>query len=83
MRTLELTEAAKPLVEYARSSGDEPLILTTDAKPVAALVLLDNVDEESLALSGNAKFLRIVQAAREEAGRGAVVSLEEMKREML
>jgi len=40
-------------------------------------------DEESLALSSHPGFRRAIKAAREEAARGAVVSLEEMKHEML
>lgn len=63
MKTLELTDAAKPLVEYARSVADEPLILTADHKPVAALLLLDDVDEESLKLSTDPTFTRIIRAA--------------------
>jgi hypothetical protein len=82
MKTMELTDAARPLVEYARSAAGEPLILTADHKPVAALFLLDDIDEESLKLSTDPRFLRIVRAAREEAAQGKLISLEEMKREM-
>ncbi len=82
MKTVELTEASAHLAEYARSAEQEPLILTSENKPVAALVSLHNVDEESLALSTNPEFLQIVHAARDEVKRGEVVSLEEMKREL-
>ncbi len=81
MKTVELTEASAHLAEYARSVEEEPLILTSESKPIAALVSLSNVDEESLALSTNPEFLRVIQAAREEVRRGEVGSLEEMKRE--
>lgn len=58
------------------------MILTSESKPIAALVSLLDVDEESLALSTNHEFLRVIQAARGEMRRGEVVSLEEMKREL-
>ena len=82
MKTVELTEASAHLSEYARSLGEEPLILTSDNKPAAALVSLQNVDEESIALSTSPEFLRVIRAARDEVRRGEVVSLDEMKREM-
>ncbi len=82
MRTVELTEASAHLAEYARSAEQEPLILMSENKPIAALVSLQNVDDESLALSTNPEFLQIVQAARGEVSRGEVISLEDMKREL-
>ncbi len=82
MKTVELTEASAHLAEYARSVEHEPLILTSEDKPIAALVSLQNVDEESLALSTNPEFLQIVEAARGEVKRGEVISLEDMKREL-
>ena len=82
MKTVELTEASAHLAEYARSAEQEPLILTSENKPVAALVSLQNVDAESLALSTDPEFLQIVQAARDEVKRGDVISLEAMKLEL-
>jgi PHD/YefM family antitoxin component YafN of YafNO toxin-antitoxin module len=61
---------------------DEPIILLVEDKPVAALVSLKNVDQESLALSTSPEFLRLMQEAREEIESGDFVSLEEMKREL-
>ena len=83
MKTVELSEASKPLSEYAEHLGSEPLILTAGARPVAALVSLANTDEESLALSSHPGFLRLIEAAREEAARGETLTLEEMRREVL
>ena len=82
MKTVELTEASLHLAEYARTLDQEPLILTSESKPIAALVSLQNVDEESLALSTNPEFLQVIEAARAEVARGEVISLEEMKLEM-
>jgi antitoxin (DNA-binding transcriptional repressor) of toxin-antitoxin stability system len=82
MKTVDLAKASKSLSAYAHELGEEPVILTVDDKPVAALVSLKNVDRESLALSTSPVFLRLMQAAREELARGDSVSLEEIKREL-
>src|SRR5436853_3185553 len=51
MKTVDLAKASKSLSAYAHDLGEEPVILTVDDKPVAALVSLKNVDRESLVLS--------------------------------
>jgi PHD/YefM family antitoxin component YafN of YafNO toxin-antitoxin module len=81
MKTVDLAKASEPLSAYAHDLGEEPVILTVDDEPVAALVSLKNVDRESLVLSTSPAFLRLMQAAREELARGDSVSLEEIKRE--
>ncbi|HXO30415.1 MAG TPA: hypothetical protein VOA80_23910 [Thermoanaerobaculia bacterium] len=82
MKTVDLAKASKSLSAYAHDLGEEPVILTVDDEPVAALVSLKNVDRESLVLSTSPAFLRLMQAAREELARGDSVSLEEIKREI-
>lgn len=81
MKTVDLAKASKSLSAYAHDLGEEPVILTVDDEPVAALVSLKNVDRESLVLSTSPAFLRLMQAAREELARGDSISLEEIKRE--
>lgn len=83
MKTLDLSKASKSLSAYADELNDEPIILMVEDQPVAALVSLKNVDRESLTLSTSPQFLRIMQAAREEIAKGEILSLEEMKRELL
>ena len=38
MRMIEVAQATAPLSEYAQDASKEPVILTVDGKPVAALV---------------------------------------------
>lgn len=83
MKTLDLSKASKSLSAYADELNEEPIILMVEDQPVAALVSLKNVDRESLTLSTSPEFLRIMQAAREEIAKGKILSLEEMKRELL
>ena len=83
MKTLELRKASKTLADYAANWGAESIVVTSNQKPVAALVPLKNVDRASLALSLNPAFLRIIRRARAEVKRGDVYSLDQVKREML
>ncbi len=83
MKAIELSEASKPLSDYAKELNEGMIILTSNKKPIAALVSLKNVDRESLALSTDPEFLKIIKAAREEFKSGKKLSLEEMKRETL
>lgn len=83
MKTLDVSEASKSLSEYARDVQDEPIVVTEDDEPVAVLVSIRGVDPESFALGTSPEFLRIIRAAREEVERGEVLSLEEMRREVL
>lgn len=82
MKTLELKNASKPLIEYATRLGDEGIVLTSKNKPVAALVSVKGADAESLALSMNAGFMKLIRRARAEITRGKVVSLERVKRDI-
>jgi antitoxin (DNA-binding transcriptional repressor) of toxin-antitoxin stability system len=83
MKTLELSQAIGTLADYVRDLGDEPVILTAETRPVAALVNLKRVDPESLALSTHPDFLDIIAAARKEVEEGATFSLAEVKADLL
>jgi antitoxin (DNA-binding transcriptional repressor) of toxin-antitoxin stability system len=82
MKTIELSDASKPLSDYAEALDDDILVLTSKKKPVAALVPLKHVDREALALSTNPEFRGIIEAARAEFRSGKRLSLEEMKWEV-
>ena len=83
MRTLELKNASKALGEYAATLGSRSIVVTSNNKPVAALVSLKNVDRESLSLSLDPAFMRIIRRARREVRRGEVYLLDEIKQEIL
>jgi len=83
VKTLELEKASRPLSEYAEGLDSEPLVITSDRKPVAALISLKDVDKESLLLSLDLAFMEIIRRARAEVRRGQVYSLEQVKHEML
>ena len=79
MRTIKLSQALRPLAEYAADLRNEIVVLTEGNKLVAAIVPLKETDRESLALSGHPEFLQIVERSRAEFREGRTLSLEEMK----
>ena len=83
MKTLDLRNASKPLADYAAELDSESIVITSNEKPVAALVSLKGMDRESVALSLSPEFAKIIGRARSEAKRGKVVSLHQIKQELL
>jgi antitoxin (DNA-binding transcriptional repressor) of toxin-antitoxin stability system len=81
MKTVELSKATAPLAEYARTAAKDSLILTSDGKPVAALVAIENADWETVTLSTHPEFIRLINASRaRQATEGGISTLEMRKR---
>ena len=81
MITLDLTKASKPLSDYAKELGEDIVVLTSDSEPVAAIISLRDVDWESISLSTNPEFMKIIESARREFKDGQKLSFEEMKKQ--
>jgi len=80
MKAIKLPREIQPFLEVAKASEEETLVFTDKKRPVAALVSLKNVDAESLALSTNPEFSKIIETARKEIRAGKTISLEALKR---
>ncbi len=79
MKTLELDEATKTLAEYAKKVSKEPVIVTSDGKPLAALIGLGGADMETVSLSNNPKFLDLIERSRARVKAEGGISVEEMR----
>ncbi len=79
MKAIKLPKELEPLLEVAEASEEDTLVFTDKKRPVAALVSLRKVDQESLALSTNPEFMRIIETARKEIRAGKATSLEELE----
>jgi PHD/YefM family antitoxin component YafN of YafNO toxin-antitoxin module len=82
MKTIEISTASRPLSDYATELDDEIIVLTSNEKPVAALVSLKSLDRESVSLSTSPEFMEIIEQARDELRLGKRLSFEEMKQAM-
>ena len=80
MKAMKLPKELESFLDVAEATEEETLVFTKRKRPVAALVSLKKVDRESLALSTNPQFLRIIENARKEVRAGKTVSLEALEK---
>jgi hypothetical protein len=80
MKAMKLPKELQSFLEVAETAEEETLVFTKKKRPVAALVSLRKVDRESLALSTNPQFLRIIEVARKEVRAGKTISLEALEK---
>ena len=80
MKAMKLPKELQSFLEVAETAEEETLVFTEKKRPVAALVSLRKVDRESLALSTNPEFLKIIETARKEIRAGKTSSLEALER---
>ncbi len=80
MKVMKLPKELQSFLEVAETAEEETLVFTEKKRPVAALVSLRKVDRESLALSTNPEFLKIIETARKEIRAGETTSLEALER---
>jgi len=60
----------------------EPVIITCEGKPVAALVSISNADIENVSLGGNPKFLALIERSRARRKAEGGISTDEMRRRL-
>jgi antitoxin (DNA-binding transcriptional repressor) of toxin-antitoxin stability system len=82
MRNVEVTQANDSLGESVRNLAGEPLVVTEDGVPIAALVPIDELDLEALALGSNPRLLAILEEARAQCRQGLGLSPEAVRREL-
>jgi antitoxin (DNA-binding transcriptional repressor) of toxin-antitoxin stability system len=82
MKIVEIAEANDTLAKYASGLTDEPVIITSNGQPIAALVTLENVDLETISLSTNPKFIELIERSRARRRSEGGVSNTEMRRKL-
>ena len=80
MKVIERTQATASLADYAAEIGNEPLVVTSDGQPVAALVPIQNTDMETVALSTNREFLDLIERSRARVRAEGGIPSAEMRR---
>ncbi|MCX5885480.1 MAG: type II toxin-antitoxin system prevent-host-death family antitoxin [Proteobacteria bacterium] len=78
MKTVEVTKATQPLADYTKKVKKEPVIITREGKPVAALISISNADIETVSLGDNPKFLALIERSRARRKAEGGISAEEM-----
>jgi hypothetical protein len=64
MKTIELSEATAPLASYVEQAAEDPLLITVDGRLKAAIMVVDDEDEETVGLSTNRRFLEMLEESR-------------------
>jgi len=82
VKKIKLVKATAPLADFARELNGDVLVLTESGKPVAALVPIEDMDMESLAVGTSPVFLDIIERARRRHEQEGGISQEEMRRRL-
>jgi antitoxin (DNA-binding transcriptional repressor) of toxin-antitoxin stability system len=82
MRNIDVTQANDSLGQSVRQLAGEPLVVTEDGVPIAALLPIDEFDLESLALGSNPRFMAILEEVRAQCRQGLGLTPETVRREL-
>lgn len=82
LKKVEVTEATDSLAAYVRGVEGGPVVVMDGGRPVAALVLLDNTDLETLSLSTDPEFLELIQSSRARHAHEGGLSSAEVRRRL-
>ena len=80
MKVIEKADATATLAEYAAEIASGPVIVTSQGRPVAALVPIENTDLETVSLSTNAQFIDLIKRSRASVRAEGGIPSEEMRR---
>ena len=82
MTKIEFKNASGPLSEYATKARKDPVVVCKAGKPFAAVIAIRNADEETLALSTNRKFLKIIERSRNRVKKEGAISASELRQRL-
>ena len=80
MKVVEKRDATATLAEYAAQIDNGPVIVTSEGRPVAALVPIENADIETVSLSTNREFLELIERSRAHVRSEGGIPGDEMRR---
>ena len=82
MKSVEMKQATATLADYAREAEKEPVIVTENGRPVAALMPIRNADRETVTLGTNPQFLALIERSRRRHQAEGGISSDEMRRRL-
>ncbi|HVT17507.1 MAG TPA: type II toxin-antitoxin system prevent-host-death family antitoxin [Thermoanaerobaculia bacterium] len=82
VKRVEVTDATESLATYIRQADAGPVVVTDAGRPVAALVLLDNTDLETVVLSTDPEFLDLIERSRARQTKEGGLSSAEVRRRL-
>ena len=83
VKKVDVADATESLATYVRKAGGNgPVVVTDDGQPVAALVLLEHTDLETVALSSDPEFLELIRTSRARHAQEGGLSSAEVRRRL-
>lgn len=82
MTKIQFKKASGSLSEYAQKARKGPIIVIKRGKPFAAVIPIRNADEETIALSTNRKFLKIINRSRARLKKEGSISASELRQRL-
>jgi prevent-host-death family protein len=79
MKVVEKTEATATLAQYAAEIQSGPVIVTSEGRPVAVLVPIENTDLETISLSTNQQFLDLIERSRAQVAANGGIPSDQMR----
>jgi prevent-host-death family protein len=76
---IERNEATASLADYVGQVGGSPIVITESGKPVAVLLSANAADLETLSLTSNAEFWKIIERSRTRDENEGTISLEDVR----
>ncbi len=80
MKIVEKVDATATLAEYTADIANGTVIVTSEGRPVAALVPIENADLETVSLSTNREFLDLVERSRARISTDGGIASEEIRK---
>lgn len=77
MKTVEIGDIASLLENY--SETEQPVVLTRNGQPIAALFSIESIDLESLSLSLNPTFTNLIEQSRKSQTETGRIFLEDVQ----
>jgi hypothetical protein len=65
-----------------KAAGSGPVVVTDEGQPLAALVILENTDLETVTLSTDPEFLELIQSSRAVHAQEGGLSSAEVRRRL-
>ncbi|MBM4071800.1 MAG: hypothetical protein FJ271_23170 [Planctomycetes bacterium] len=81
MKKITAAKATQSLAEYARKLNGA-VVVTKAGKPIAALVPIEDMDMETLAVGTSPKFLDIIERSRRRQETEGGISGEQLRRDL-
>lgn len=79
MKVIDKANATATLAEYTAEIASGAVIVTSEGRPVAALVPIENADLETVSLSTNREFLELIERSRARTRADGGISSKEMR----